>query len=331
MKGCQFLFTKFFLIVCFLSIGSVYSLGVGSLSKPSVSEFVTFSAAADNEISGFVAMDNGFAFDDKTVSCTFNAQFSVSGPIKLRGGSLFLKKDLSLDTQTKVVTSGKFMCNGFAVKLLSSGKPWTLPTLSWDDDYLLKISSIDEETVTSSTYQLDWSYDGKFCVVTTKKHKSRPELVIYSFDGVNLTSASHADFSETLLNVVWHPTGYFLLGAGSQCVGLGNNIKRGAFLYYFNPTNYTLHRLAGVNLEEKLLFTSAAWHPAGTYFALIERSDSSKSSYLRIYSFTQTGVVDGIPTAEVSLVASAFLGQKSTINQISMKWDATAGPPHENC
>lgn len=299
-------------------------LVVGSTTRPSIEEFVTFpSGGTDNEIRGFASMVNGFALTDKNTTCTYNSMFPISGPVKSRGGTIHLRRDLTFDTNASLKMGTSFIGNNFALKFLSAGMPVIVPALRKEDDYILKVRTIDQKSVTDNTFQLDWSHDGNFCVVTTRKHNSRPELTIFSFDGESLTAARQVHFTKTLLNVVWHPRSHFLLGGGSRCIGFGNNTARGAFLYYFNPSTYSLHRLTGISLQNRLLFTAAAWHPSGTHFALIEQTNASKNSYLRVYSFTQTGSSGAVPIVEVSRVASAFLGQKTTVNPASLSWDAT--------
>lgn len=94
---------------------------VGSNSAVSRQAFVTFPAADndDNEIRGFVYLDEGFALEDNTTSCTFNGLMPVRGEIALNGGNLFLKADVKCDNLLTFTSLGSIRADGQYVVDLS--------------------------------------------------------------------------------------------------------------------------------------------------------------------------------------------------------------------
>lgn len=84
------------------------ALVIGSDETVSRNAFFTFPASdTDNEIRGFALMNEGFALEDATTSCLFNAFEPVRQKLFLNGGSLSLQTNLFLENLTTFTNLGR--------------------------------------------------------------------------------------------------------------------------------------------------------------------------------------------------------------------------------
>lgn len=95
--------------VIFVAPMPLVALSIGSNTAPSRQSTVNFLASdSDNTMLGFAAFENGFNLQTATTTCTYNDYFPVSGNVNLRGGALYLKKDLLFDKSLNITSSGSF-------------------------------------------------------------------------------------------------------------------------------------------------------------------------------------------------------------------------------
>lgn len=101
------------LILISAPLTHITALIVGSNTTVSRQNAITFPATdTDNTMLGFAVFEKGFTLASVTTTCTFDSVFPVSGPIRLGGGALFLKKDLKFDNVTRIVNNGAIWGNG---------------------------------------------------------------------------------------------------------------------------------------------------------------------------------------------------------------------------
>lgn len=106
------------IIFLFCCIADLRSLSIGSNITPSRQPLVTFPASGtDNTMLGFAEFEKGFILQSHRTSCTFDDFFPISGKIDLRGGRLFLKKDLTIgSTAFTITSSGSIIGSTLAVE-----------------------------------------------------------------------------------------------------------------------------------------------------------------------------------------------------------------------
>lgn len=98
---------KKWIVIISVFPSALLGITCGSDSAISRDSFFVFPKEdADNEIKGFCVMDGGFALEDSTTTCTFNAFFPVHNRVELNGGLLYLKLDLILDNITTFTSLG---------------------------------------------------------------------------------------------------------------------------------------------------------------------------------------------------------------------------------
>jgi len=113
-KFFYYLFLCIFL--CNFSSHQLSAIIIGSNTAIARQARVTFPAIdPNNEIRGFTFMEKGFALQDMTTSCSFNALFPVSGDISLNGGTLYLLQDMALSGVVTFTNLGHLSANSAAL------------------------------------------------------------------------------------------------------------------------------------------------------------------------------------------------------------------------
>jgi len=95
---------------------------IGSESTVSIisSDTVFPSTDTDNTMLGFGWFQGGFTFADHYTSCTFNSVFPVSGTIDMKGGTLYLERDMVLQNITELSGLGTIIGNNHIITLCES-------------------------------------------------------------------------------------------------------------------------------------------------------------------------------------------------------------------
>jgi hypothetical protein len=78
------------------------------------------AADIDNTMLGFGYFQGGFTLQDATTSCTFDSVFPVSGIIDMKGGTLYLLKDLTLAEPLQLEGLGKIIGNNHTINFCES-------------------------------------------------------------------------------------------------------------------------------------------------------------------------------------------------------------------
>lgn len=108
-----------FLIFC---VFRVYPLLIGADSLVSVEPFTTVPTVdtAPNQILQFAFMQNGFALQNASTTCTFGAVFPVAGTVGLTGGTLYLGTDLIFQNPATLLSTGYFWGNSHQIDFSQS-------------------------------------------------------------------------------------------------------------------------------------------------------------------------------------------------------------------
>lgn len=118
MKHIRYNLGTLFLVPLLFVVHATYPVVVGSESAISVESLVVFPAAdSNNTILGFARMQNGFTLEDAATTCTFNAQFPVSGPITLNDGVFHLQRGMVLSDVASLTSLGDVYGHGLNVEL----------------------------------------------------------------------------------------------------------------------------------------------------------------------------------------------------------------------
>ncbi len=140
----------------FFIVNKNYGITVGSDSAVSREALVVFPAAdIDNEIRGFASMESGFALEDNTTTCTFDAALPVSGDVSLNGGLLYFKRDLIFSNATTFTSLGDVDANGFSLVLANS-----MTTIGTDTDSLFTFEDTIVELNSDINFQAKIRFDG---------------------------------------------------------------------------------------------------------------------------------------------------------------------------
>jgi len=176
----------FFLILFFSS--STQALVVGSNTAVSREEVPTFPAAdSDNEMQGFGAFENGFILEDNSTTCTFDSFFQISGDVTLKGGTLYLQKDLVF-TGSIQISGGHIDGNGYSVAFPSSNATNFIPSSYTAVGGVTGVTLRDSENISGDVFSVDWSYDGDY-VAVGRASATGAELRVFSFNGSTLALA----------------------------------------------------------------------------------------------------------------------------------------------
>jgi hypothetical protein len=241
------------LISCLLGILSqAQAVVVGSKTTPSVQNYIEFPAIDTNNTAlGFAAFNSGFGLQDVTTSCTYNNYLPVSGPITLNGGTLYLRQDLVLDSQSTFFSSGSVYGNTYAFELAKRSSDFDFPGLA-----CVVRTGLTSFTIQDDATSLDWSINDDYVCFGTY-NSSGPELYLGYFDGTVLTSTLSLNVGTNFQSVRWHPTERFL--AASRFQTGGNEV----ITFQHKVFNGTLSVISGASVGGDV--NAVCWHPSGNY------------------------------------------------------------------
>jgi hypothetical protein len=248
----------------------------------------------DNAILAFGAAKNGFSFSDSAATCSFQSLFSVSGPITLNGGKLYLQSDLLITNTGSFADLGTIFGQNHAITFAQSA---TSVSSSTNPSNTRTLALIARVTALQSIFSLDWSYDNKYlAVATTNAAGGSFELHIYSFDGSTLTEVAGANLTNSTTSVRWRPNSYYL-----AITSQATNHKLS--IYLFNPTGNTLTLKNTQNPTGTM--NSVAWQGRGTYLAVA-------GTVLYVYHFNT-----GTETLDVQYTTTGLSG---TVTYDNIHW-----------
>lgn len=222
------LFNKIVFFFLVLITQQFYPLVIGSDTVPSRQSFVTFpSADTDNEILGFAVMENGFALENNTTTCDYNAFFPVNSNINLSGGTLTLSRDLFLEDPVSLGV-GTIDGNGRSLHFPSNTTCFCVPSELLSTVLTLTASFAINDNVNA----VDWSFDDTYLLMGADTDAATTEIQIYWNQGDGtFTFTNGEDVPGNVHSARWEPdTRYFAFGraGGTELQTRFLNVPAGA-------------------------------------------------------------------------------------------------------
>ncbi|MFH1643666.1 MAG: WD40 repeat domain-containing protein [bacterium] len=271
MKNIK-LFFILFLLITNLSIIYCSNETIGSDSAVSRQAYHQFSGF-NNRVAGFASMENGFYFQDKYTTCTFDSSFPVDGTLDLREGTIYLNKNLKLNGAIDFVSSTTIYGNN---NFIEFGLPlnFTDPilTLTMPTNNLGQFIILDTEPFASSLWSLDWNCNNEYITVN-----ENTILYIYYFMDGTISRTASVNTAGTIYSTRWHPICHDIAIGRS---GSGNRLE----VYRWNISNGTISLVSSVDTGANVMAVN--WHPNGKYLAILRLTDPE----LQIYSYNGTNL-----------------------------------------
>ncbi len=297
---------KIKIILCiYFFITLIYQIQIsaatyGSDSTVSIVNPMNIPASTDNIIKTFASAKNGFAFTNLSTTCSWQSIFPVSGPISLKGGTLYLMSDLTLNNTGSFVDLGTIVGANHVIDLSQYNRTFASGT---NPNGKLVLNNAAQVTLTRAARSFDWSYDGKYLAVGITSGTGS-DLYIYEFTGTSLVLRTSLNISASPYSIRWHPSSYFLAITASASPYFRS--------YQFTPPSTLTSR--GTVTGSSTTY-AVAWQARGTHVAF----GGTTSTGIRVYSYnTGTGAFSLVATS----TNSAALG--GTIQYNAIKW-APAG------
>lgn len=239
----------------------------------SVQAQATFPAGDNtNTMLGFGAFTNGFILSDNTTTCSFSSFFPVQGSIEMRGGTIWITRDLEFAQTSTFVSVGTFYgatpSGQFAVFFPALNGALTLPSgtpgVNGSNNILNLIAT---QALTNVVNSVDWSFDSKY--ISAVQSGGGTNVFVLSFINPTLSTVASANAGGTQQTIRWHPTQDFL------AVG-DDNLRT----YSFDRVGNTLTQLDSQGVGGAV--AAVAWNPSGTIIA------SGSTGQVTIVSVNQT-------------------------------------------
>jgi len=264
-----------YFVMTWMVVGALFTCGptalglvVGSDSSVSRQAHTLFPAAdSDNKILGFATMANGFALEDATTTCIYDAFMPIKNRVQLNGGTLLLNQDLIFQSRLTFFSDG----------VLDGQQGCSLAFPSFNFDFLNEIEQlqdVDTTTQAVAVNSLGWSFDDKYVAVGLNK-PAGDDIRIYYFDDVTLTATHGADIDEKTYAVKWHPTQHFLATGHEKTA---DEVR----IYRLNVSNGSFTKTGGYDTGDKSVY-ALAWHQTGAFLVSGDANDQ-----LRLHSFDDT-------------------------------------------
>lgn len=273
-------------------------LSVGSNTAPSRQAFVTFPAVdTTNTILGFAAFEAGFALQSASATCTYNGFYPVSQTIDMRGGQLWLSKDLIFDKTVNMISSARIFGRSNSITFGKSTTDLYLsPSITFDTSTLVfnsntriqapmrfrnscKINAMGKRLTLQGNAEITVWPGGNLIIENAeiwgvKKNNIR-----------NLTDRGALTFRNTILVLSEN----FTFSRGSFAIDDQVTITGTSTFIYTTAATSTILSLSTLSLEQGLTFSYQPSRPNST---LIFMSDPTSSMYLNgctLYS-SRTGL-----------------------------------------
>ncbi|HBS48025.1 TPA: hypothetical protein DEO28_02565 [Candidatus Dependentiae bacterium] len=166
-----------------------------------------------------------------------------------------------------ITTSNQFIATASEIY----GSPVTIRVFNFSG------ASVTSTNFASSTYDVEWSPDGKYLAAGGDKGTGSYSTRIYSFNGsLSAIAGCNKGVTNNVRSIAWSRDEKYLAVADGY-----TGTPRYLTIYGFNGT--TLDQITTVSNETTIL--KVAWSPNGKYLAVGSYSDTVPNIPLRIYSF----------------------------------------------
>lgn len=261
-----------FFIFIFTNIFSANQT-IGSDSSVGAAQSEIILNGGNNKIATYALLDGGLSFLDETTSCSWYSTFTLKEFLKLRGGKLFLFRDIKLTSNTCFLSDG--FIDGNDNDIVVS------PDITFFKDSTFTF------TLETKVNSIDWTFDSNYIAVGTDT-ASNSAVRVFSYDGERAVyRGAYVAGLPDALSMRFRPpglySGIYQLGMGEVVGGSGYYELR---VLYFNPA--TGVSLAGGRLYDPVSTRAVAWYPDGTYLAF-----GNDNSVLRIVNVPANGNING--------------------------------------
>lgn len=241
-------------IVCIDNSG-LNALTVGSRTAVSVQPQITFPSAAENIMLGFAAFNQGFILTDASTTCTFDDYFPVAGQVKLNGGSLVLKQDLTFSNTLEFYGGGTILAQGHTVEFPTSVSNFTFPTGS-----SVIVGSDVYIPMGNNPVSVDWKLGDSYVAASSQAAGGDNELKVGYYDGSSVTTTISIEHGRNVNTVRWSPNGtYLAVGRNLNLILPDNEV----LIYQHTISNGTFTNISSGELLGNC--TALAWHPSGNF------------------------------------------------------------------
>ena len=277
----------FFLLLFSVFMGKSFCLVVGSNTAVLRAAKILFPAGEnDNEMRGFVFVEDGFRLEDSTTTCTFDALYPVRGNINLAGGTLFLSQDLVFGNANNLFIAGTINGGDKSIEFSKSYFSEKVPVFYGDN--VLGLRDIDDGVSSDYIFSADWSYNDTYAAMGLFQSAGQ-EIEVFTFDGSALTKVDGADSSVNVHCVRWHPTLYYF--AVARAAISGNE------LLVYNVSGEVLSAATGGG-DLAASGYECEWHPSGVFLAA---GSANTSGELTMWDFnTGDGSISPKQTIDIS-------------------------------
>jgi len=261
-------FYKIFFFSCILT-GYLSALIIPAAGNTAVSvqPQATFPTGdSTNEMRGFGAFTGGFILADNLTTCSYTSFFPISGSVEMRGGTLYIVRDLEFATTTTFVSVGTFFGatnNGqFSVFFPAQEGALSLPSgtsgINGSNNILNLIATLSQGS--NPVNSVDWSSSNQFIAAGINQSGTANNLAVMSFNGSTLTAKVTASVPAQCTAVRWHPTLSYILEVNNT-----DTPVRAA--YFYNTGANTLTQTGFINAATGSFGTAVSWSPDGTLIA----------------------------------------------------------------
>lgn len=215
--------------LCVAIHAPIQSIVVGSDSAPYRSSFVTFPETdSDNEIRGFVSLDEGFSLQSNQTTCLFNGFESIKTQIILNQGNVTLQNNLMLDNVSTITSIGSLQSSDGTVKSFmladntkTFGADSTVTVTFENIEFVMKrnltlgssIAFIGDCRITGNGYTMTLS-DGVNFLVESDSVLTIQDLILNGVQDQNIRCL-HDESSIHINNVNWIFRDDFMFDKGS--------------------------------------------------------------------------------------------------------------------
>ncbi len=241
---------------------TIYPATIGSDTEVSKEDYTQLTDN-ENRIATFAFMEKGFTLTNNTATCTFDSIFPIGNLINIRGGYLYINKDLEILEDTEFAVTTTIIGKENNIYFPYSHTKYTLPTSG-------TFSLIDSAAGTAISHQVSWSHDDKYLLVC-----QNTTLRIYSFENNTLTQEATLTLPSTAVSFQWHPKDYHFAIIYPSTT---NPLK----VYLWNPSTSSITLVSEIG--SSLRGRSLCWSPSGNYIAATVYNGNE----LQVFSFNGT-------------------------------------------
>ncbi len=271
---------------------------VGSNTTPSRQSIVTFPRAdTDNTMLGFAYFENGFRLQSHLTTCTYNDFFPIGSTVDLRGGRLYLLKDLFFDKSLNITSSGSIFANQYSIEFdQQAGDLVISPSLTFDNVAIFFNTDVRLHAPMQFRGACKINANGKFLTLCGNSAiVLRPgtslvleDVMLYGLSGNNLRCMTD-NGALTIHNSILSMSGDYTFSRGSILFEKDVAITGTTRFIYGSGLTSTIASLAKLFLEQDLTFSYAPRRANGDLLYFTDATATLHFNGCSLFS-TRTGL-----------------------------------------